>query len=134
MAYLLEKDPEGKEDRVIFLYKLVDGVCPDSFGINVAKLAHIPDSVLHRAREMADHFNIDLSRNTPEVRIAKLKQLIPRLQQIVFTDAEQYSKSVRALLNCVVCLCLFPREVFRLELVEQVFISIGRSYESWIER
>ncbi len=35
----------GGEQRVTFLYKLAPGPCPKSFGINVARLAQLPDSV-----------------------------------------------------------------------------------------
>ena len=42
MSYLLDSNTES----VTFLYKLVEGVCPDSFGINVARLAGIPEPLL----------------------------------------------------------------------------------------
>ncbi len=35
--------------QVTFLYKLADGACPRSYGVNVARLAGLPDSVLQRA-------------------------------------------------------------------------------------
>lgn len=35
----------GGEQRVTFLYKLAPGPCPKSFGINVARLAQLPDAV-----------------------------------------------------------------------------------------
>lgn len=35
--------------QVTFLYKLTDGACPKSYGVNVARLAGLPDSVLQRA-------------------------------------------------------------------------------------
>lgn len=40
------------EDGVIFLHKVVDGVASQSHGIDVAKLAGLPDIVLQRAREI----------------------------------------------------------------------------------
>ncbi|BAM38703.1 uncharacterized protein TOT_010001218 [Theileria orientalis strain Shintoku] len=41
---------DEQEQNVEFLYKLVPGVCPDSHGLHVAKLAKIPDHVLRTAR------------------------------------------------------------------------------------
>jgi MutS domain V len=38
-------DKEGKEQRVTFLYTLAPGPCPKSFGINVARLAQLPEQV-----------------------------------------------------------------------------------------
>ena len=41
-------------DQMIFLRKIVPGATDDSFGIEVAKLAGIPNSVITRAREILD--------------------------------------------------------------------------------
>lgn len=43
MSCLVEDN--GGEQRVTFLYKLAPGPCPKSFGINVARLAQLPDAV-----------------------------------------------------------------------------------------
>ncbi|KFM28138.1 DNA mismatch repair protein Msh6 [Auxenochlorella protothecoides] len=40
-------------DHVTFLYKLVPGACPASYGVNVARLAGLPDAVVRRASSMA---------------------------------------------------------------------------------
>lgn len=98
MSYLLEKG----QDKVTFLYKLVDGVCPDSFGINVARLANIPEDVLTRAKEMADSFNIDLTMQTPLVRKFMYQQLLLRLQALPKNDLES-AKHLLTLLLWSVC-------------------------------
>ena len=41
--------------RITFLYKLVPGVADRSFGLNVARMAHLPPSVVDRAAEQAAH-------------------------------------------------------------------------------
>ena len=41
-------------DQMIFLRKIVPGATDDSYGIEVAKLAGIPNAVIHRAREILD--------------------------------------------------------------------------------
>lgn len=38
------------DDRVVFLYKVTEGSCDESFGVHVAKLAGMPDEVIKRAR------------------------------------------------------------------------------------
>ncbi|MBD3179695.1 MAG: DNA mismatch repair protein MutS [Candidatus Latescibacteria bacterium] len=39
-------------DRIIFLYKLLEGKSDQSYGIHVAKLAGLPEEVIERAREI----------------------------------------------------------------------------------
>ena len=41
-------------DQMIFLRKIVPGATDDSYGIEVAKLAGIPNAVINRAREILD--------------------------------------------------------------------------------
>ncbi len=40
-----------ENDHVTFLYSVIDGSAEQSYGINVAKLAHLPDTLLQRASE-----------------------------------------------------------------------------------
>ncbi|RYH28579.1 hypothetical protein EON65_11700 [archaeon] len=49
MDCLVEEDKQ--EEEVTFLYKLTTGSCPKSYGINVARLAGLPQEVLDMARE-----------------------------------------------------------------------------------
>ena len=96
---ILEKGQDG-EEMVTFLYKLVEGICPDSFGINVARLANIPEIVLKRAKEMADSFSIDLNLRTPEVQLFLYEQLISKIKEIPF--GEHYEERIRHLLKNVI--------------------------------
>ena len=41
--------------QITFLYKLVPGVADRSFGLNVARMAHLPTAVVDRAAEQAEH-------------------------------------------------------------------------------
>ena len=78
MSYLLEQ--VNGQDRVTFLYKLVEGVCPESFGLNVARLSMIPESVLSRAKEVADMFNINLNLDSITVKYFMMKHLQTKLK------------------------------------------------------
>ena len=39
--------------QVTFLYKLTGGACPKSYGVNVARLAGLPDNIVTRASSFA---------------------------------------------------------------------------------
>lgn len=60
MGYFLEKSSthidSPDDDRLVFLYNLCEGACPQSFGINVARLAGIQTHVLHKARAKSKFF------------------------------------------------------------------------------
>ena len=47
-------------DHVIFLYKFIEGECPMSFGLNVARMAGLPKGVLKNAKERSDNFGSKL--------------------------------------------------------------------------
>lgn len=48
--------------NITFLYTLGIGVCPKSFGINVARLAGLPDDVLIKAKRISSEFEVEISR------------------------------------------------------------------------
>jgi DNA mismatch repair protein MSH3 len=55
VSYSASGDAEtSREAAVTFLYKLVPGVAPSSFGLNVARMAGLPPSVVARAAIVAE--------------------------------------------------------------------------------
>ena len=54
-------------DEIIFLYKVIDGISEGSFGIHVANLAGIDDTIVIRAKEILKK----IKGNTKEVDIKK---------------------------------------------------------------
>uniref|UniRef100_A0A0E0ES22 DNA mismatch repair protein n=1 Tax=Oryza meridionalis TaxID=40149 RepID=A0A0E0ES22_9ORYZ len=75
----------GGLEEVTFLYKLTPGSCPKSYGVNVARLAGIPASVLQRANEKSSDFEASygkrpgITKNKPscaqEDKFAAIKDL-----------------------------------------------------------
>lgn len=46
----------GNVEEVTFLYRLTPGACPKSYGVNVAQLAGLPDTVLQKAAAKSQEF------------------------------------------------------------------------------
>ncbi len=69
---------KGKGDDIVFLRKIVQGGADRSYGIQVAKLAGVPESVIERAKELAEELSrADISvkaKNIAEEGRAKGKQ------------------------------------------------------------
>ena len=54
----LTVDVRERDEEVVFLRKVVDGICNKSYGIHVGKLAGLPDEVLNRANELMEIFEL----------------------------------------------------------------------------
>ncbi|XP_057474469.1 DNA mismatch repair protein MSH6-like [Actinidia eriantha] len=76
----------GDLEEVTFLYRLTPGACPKSYGVNVARLAGLPDTVLHKATAKSQEFEgmYGKHRKLP-IQIAedKMRALIRHLIEIV---------------------------------------------------
>lgn len=46
-----------ENENVVFLYRLKEGECPASFGINVARAVGMPGSVIEKAKKKASKFD-----------------------------------------------------------------------------
>ncbi|KAJ7098058.1 DNA mismatch repair protein MSH3 [Mycena belliarum] len=54
---------DGRRD-VTFLYQLTDGIAPESFGVECARLAGLPESILENARERSTRMEISVASRT----------------------------------------------------------------------
>ncbi|CAD8056618.1 unnamed protein product [Paramecium sonneborni] len=61
--------------QVIFLFRLKEGACEASFGINVAKVVGIQNSIISKAEEMANFFENKVQKNS-EQTLQKFNQII----------------------------------------------------------
>ncbi|KAF7804917.1 DNA mismatch repair protein MSH6 [Senna tora] len=57
-------DGIGGVDEVTFLYKLTGGACPKSYGVNVARLAGLPTSVLQKAAAKSREFEATYGKHS----------------------------------------------------------------------
>ncbi len=54
----LTVDVREQDEEVVFLRKVIDGICNKSYGIHVGKLAGLPSQVLNRASELMEIFEL----------------------------------------------------------------------------
>lgn len=66
-----------KGDDIVFLRKIVKGGADKSYGIQVAKLAGVPDSVINRAKELVEELSdADITAAVKDLTAPKKKQKI----------------------------------------------------------
>ncbi|MFQ5770662.1 MAG: DNA mismatch repair protein MutS, partial [bacterium] len=60
-------------DKVVFLRKIVEGGCDHSYGIQVAKLAGLPDLVIKRAKEILSNLEANelTTNNVPKLALSQ---------------------------------------------------------------
>ncbi|NSW89959.1 MAG: DNA mismatch repair protein MutS [Firmicutes bacterium] len=87
---------EEKGDDIVFLRKIVRGGANDSYGIQVARLAGLPEQVIKRAREILNELEeADISKK--ETRIRKSKK--PLEGQIDIFSYSGFNKKYDELIN-----------------------------------
>jgi DNA mismatch repair protein MutS len=64
-------------DEVVFLYKILPGGTDKSYGIHVAKLAGVPQSILERSREILEELESTFTKEVTSDRLAKHKTKQP---------------------------------------------------------
>jgi DNA mismatch repair protein MSH3 len=79
-----EQEGEEGSENVTFLYEVGEGVAHRSYGLNVARLANIPESVIHMARERSR----ELEEKTKAKRLAALVKMVGK-EEIVEEDKLQ---------------------------------------------
>lgn len=67
-----------ENEKVTFLYKIIEGAANKSYGINVARLAHLPEDLLSRANQILETLEQNKATNgIVEYKIAPKKQEEP---------------------------------------------------------
>ncbi|CAN8069407.1 unnamed protein product [Agarophyton chilense] len=65
-------EKQTKKSRIVFLYKLTDGVAPSSYGLNVARLAGIPEEIVDEAHSKASELETALESQKEDGKMAYL--------------------------------------------------------------
>jgi len=88
-------------DKMIFLRKIVPGATDDSFGVEVAKLAGLPSSVVNRARQILKELETEGGKSTP---------VIVREQEDQMNMLDLRAQQVQAALEAITVETLTPIE------------------------
>ena len=93
MECIVEDDRDNDSDRksnITFLYTLGDGPCPKSFGVNVARLAGLPDDVLQKAKAVSSQFEAEMNGDAGQHKIipSTAAQLIKDISALISRNGE----------------------------------------------
>ena len=81
-----------KGDDIVFLRKIVPGGADRSYGIQVAKLAGVPESVIERAKVIAGELSAnDISEVVSNITVENAQQGRPKKQKLDEVDISQIS-------------------------------------------
>ena len=83
------------DNKVIFLRKLVEGGTEHSFGIHVAKMAGMPNSIVLRANDILKHLEQDKMTDTEKEKIEGLKA--QEFQLNLFESDPRFEKVLKLL-------------------------------------
>jgi len=90
----VEASANGKSDHMItFLYTLGEGSCPKSFGINVARLAGLPEEVLQSAKKKSCDFEA-VMWDKQESEMTAEELLIEQLKDAVSLGDAQLAEEI----------------------------------------
>ena len=81
--------------NITFLYTLGLGSCPRSFGINVAKLAGLPDEVLANAKRVSEEFEDEMNGVGSDAEVGTAVG-----SQVSDEEAKDHLENIRQLIAC----------------------------------
>lgn len=81
----------NEKGKPIFLHTILPGGASHSFGVAVARLAGIPDSVIDRANELLEELEKRSSRREPEQRVTKTEKLsqMSLISHLIYKELEE---------------------------------------------
>ncbi len=89
--YCIAVKEQGED--IIFLRKIISGGADKSYGIQVAKLAGVPDNVLKRARDIVDELSLnDITDKAKAMKAVNIREVTEseELQEIAVSDEPTY--------------------------------------------
>lgn len=71
-----------EDQQITFLYKVKDGKTDRSYGVHVASLAKIPESVIERAKELLKGFEQSKKHRNDQSQIIVMEKIPPQIKEI----------------------------------------------------
>jgi DNA mismatch repair protein MutS len=85
---IAQVEVQEEEDAIRFTHRLIDGASGSSFGVDVAKIAGIPASIITRARQLMTEPELWSEKETPKKRLPDTKApSLPPLE-LAFEDVK----------------------------------------------
>lgn len=101
--YNVHVDVREEKNEIEFRYRIIDGKADKSYGINVARLAHLPKVVLDRAAQLLTNFENQDNNQNYQPSLFVMEQVQPEksklLQQLQELDID--SMTPRDALDCL---------------------------------
>ena len=91
MQCLVDETEDEGNSNITFLYTLGPGSCPKSFGINVAKLAGLPEEVLANAKRVSSEFEDEMNGvGGDKAKEEEASEITAKIQNLI--ASEQYDQ------------------------------------------
>ena len=72
-----------KNGEVTFMYRIIDGKASQSYGVNVARLANLPESVLERAKDLLAQYETEKKHVQQSLGFVEMSRPEPENQEII---------------------------------------------------
>ncbi|HHD2753142.1 TPA: DNA mismatch repair protein MutS [Clostridium perfringens] len=82
------------DNNIIFLRKIIEGGADQSYGIEVAKLAGIPDDVINRAKEILEALEMESSKDNLDIALKESKTLNEEVKEAAITTSYEVKETV----------------------------------------
>ncbi|MBI6039623.1 DNA mismatch repair protein MutS [Clostridium perfringens] len=82
------------DNNIIFLRKIIEGGADQSYGIEVAKLAGIPDEVINRAKEILETLEMESSKDNLDLALKEVKASKGEINEAAITTSYEVKETL----------------------------------------
>lgn len=82
------------DNNIIFLRKIIEGGADQSYGIEVAKLAGIPDEVINRAKEILETLEMESSKDNLDLAIKEVNASKGEINEAAITTSYEVKETL----------------------------------------
>ncbi|MDV5114244.1 DNA mismatch repair protein MutS [Clostridium perfringens] len=82
------------DNNIIFLRKIIEGGADQSYGIEVAKLAGIPDEVINRAKEILENLEMESSKDNLDLALKEVNASKEDIEEASITTSYEVKEAL----------------------------------------